>query len=117
MIGRERARQPEDLSGFFVARANAGDAAGLAALYESEAALAFPPGQITVGQEAIREAYAQMLAAKPRFEMGTQLPTLHNGDLALTSTRLAIGSPTVEVARRQADGTWLWILDRPGFLE
>jgi hypothetical protein len=32
--------------------------------------------------------------------------------LALTSTRLADGTVTGEVARRQADGTWLWVLDR-----
>ena len=35
---------------------------------------------------------------------------------ALTSTRLPGGGATVEVARRQPDGTWLWVLDQPNIL-
>lgn len=114
--GRERAEQPEDLARFFVERANAGDAEGLAALYEPDAVLAFPPGQVTVGGEAIRAAYEQLLAPKPRFEPGEQSPALRFDDLALTSTRLVGGGATAEVARRQPDGTWLWVLDRPNVL-
>ena len=34
MPAQEKARQPEDLTRLFVNRANAGDAAGIAALYE-----------------------------------------------------------------------------------
>ncbi len=34
-------------------------------------------------------------------------------DLALTSSRLANGRVTVEVARRQPDGSWLWAIDQP----
>jgi hypothetical protein len=34
------------------------------------------------------------------------------GDLALTSTRLPDGSVTAEIARRQGDGTWLWVIDQ-----
>lgn len=42
---RERANGPEDLSRFFVERANAGDVEGLVALYEPESELACPPGR------------------------------------------------------------------------
>lgn len=114
--GRRGAEQPEDLSRLFVERANAGDAEGLSALYEPDAVLAFPSGHVTVGREAIRAAYEQLLANRPHFTPGQQLPTLRNGDLALTATRLAGGGATAEVARRQPDGTWLWILDRPSFV-
>jgi hypothetical protein len=31
---------------------------------------------------------------------------IRNGDLALTSTRLPGGVATVEVAKRQSDGSW-----------
>lgn len=41
---RERATRPEDITRLFVERANAKDAEGLAALYEPDAVLAFPPG-------------------------------------------------------------------------
>jgi len=27
------------------------------------------------------------------------------------------GNATVEVARRQPDGTWLWLIDQPSVLE
>jgi hypothetical protein len=32
--------------------------------------------------------------------------------LALTSTRLPDGTVTAEVARRQNDGTWQWVIDQ-----
>ena len=38
-------------------------------------------------------------------------PAIRNGDLAATSTARA-GNATVEVARRQLDGTWLWLTDQ-----
>lgn len=107
------AREPEELGRLFLARANAGDADGLAALYEPDAVLAFPPGRVTVGRAAIRAAYAELLADRPTFAPGRPNPTLRHGDTALTSTVLADGSVTVEVARRQPDGTWLWRIDHP----
>jgi hypothetical protein len=45
-------------------------------------------------------------------EFGEQRPALICGDLALTSTRSRDGTVTSEVARRQKDGTWLWVIDR-----
>lgn len=114
---RERATQPEDLGRFFLERANAGDVEGLVALYEPDAVMAFPAGQITTGHQAIRAVYERLLADRPTFTGAGQRPTLRNGDLALTSTRFAEGGGTVEVARRQPDGTWLWALDQPNFLE
>jgi ketosteroid isomerase-like protein len=110
----ERATEPEDLTRLFVERANAGDADGLAALYEADAVLAFPPGQVTVGREAIRAVCAQMVAQVSRFEPEDPLPTVRNGDLALTSTRAADATGgRVQVVRRQGDGTWLRVIDRP----
>ncbi|PWV77156.1 hypothetical protein SAMN05421630_105374 [Prauserella marina] len=53
------------------------------------------------------------MAGRPTFAEGQRQPTLRSGDLALTSVRLAGGGATAEVARRQPDGTWLWILDQP----
>lgn len=57
------------------------------------------------------------MAGGPTFAPGTQRPTLRCGDLALTSSRLANGVITVEVTRRQPDGTWLWVLDQPDVVE
>ena len=112
--GRERAKQPEDLARLFVERGNAHDAAGLADLYEPDAVVGFPPGQVTVGRDAIRVLYEKMLAANPRFELEEPLPTLIHGDIALTATRPKDKAGSrAQVARRQADGTWLRVIDRP----
>ncbi|GAB6940003.1 YybH family protein [Isoptericola variabilis] len=111
--GRPAALAPNDLGRMFVERANAGDVDGLVALYAPDAVLAFPPGETQVGRDAIRAAYARLLAGRPRFTAGEQAPALVHDDLALTSTRLTSGGATAEVARRQADGTWLWVLDQP----
>jgi ketosteroid isomerase-like protein len=111
---RERATAPEDLTRLFVERANAGDAEGLAELYELEGVVAYPPGRTTQGREAIRALYEQMVGLGIHFEPEQPLPTLLSGDLALTSTNRRDGNGIrVQVARRQPDGSWLRVLDRP----
>lgn len=112
----EKAMRPEDLTRLFVERANRGDAAGLAALYEEEAVMAYPPGQMTVGREAIRELWEQILAKRPQFTPEPPLPTLMSGDIALTSTPPSDGAGArAQVVRRQPDGSWLRLLDQPEF--
>ena len=113
----EPALEPEDLARFFVARANDGDAEGLARLYEPDAVLACPGGKCAVGSAAIRRYFTAMLAQRPKFEPGEQRPALRTGDGALTSSRLVNGAVTAEIARKQADGTWLWAVDQPSISE
>ncbi len=111
---REQAATPEDLTRLFVERANAGDADGLAALYEPDAVLAFPPGKTTRGRDAIRAVYQRMLSKPLTFKPEQPLPTIENGDLALTATHRRDGAGIrVQVARRQPDGSWLRIIDLP----
>jgi uncharacterized protein (TIGR02246 family) len=112
---REKAHHPEDLTRLFVERANAGDAEGLAELYEPDAVLAFPPGSETVGRDAIRAVMQGLVEHGPgEFPHEELLPTLRIGDIALTATKPQDGTGgRAQVVRRQADGTWLRILDRP----
>ena len=110
-----RALRPEDLDRLFLERANAGDVDGVVDLYEPGAVLVVPPGRLAVGTEAIREVYAGLLAARPRFT-GVIRPAVCAGDIALTST-VRTGNATVEVARRQPDGSWRWLIDQPSVLE
>lgn len=108
----EPATEPNDLEKFFVARANAGDVEGLVALYEKGAVIDLGDGKKAYGHEQIREYLFDFLANQPQLEPSKQSPALISGDLALTSSRLSNGEITAEVARRQPDGTWLWVLDQ-----
>jgi len=117
MAPNETAQQPEDLTRLFVECGNAGDAAGIAALYEQDAVMAYPPGEQTLGRQAIRELWEKVLANAPHFEPEEPLPTLRSGDLALTSTPPRDGAGArAQVVRRQPDGTWLRVLDQPEFV-
>ncbi len=113
----EKAFKPEDLTRLFVERANTKDADGIAELYEEDAVMAYPPGQLTVGREAIRELWQKILPSVGHFEPEEPLPTLISGDIALTSTppKDAAGA-RAQVVRRQPDGTWLRLLDQPEFV-
>ncbi len=112
----EKAMTPDDITRLFVARSNAGDAAGVAGLYEEGAVMAYPPGARTVGRAAIRALWEQVLQSRPHFEPEQPLPTLISGELALTSTPPHDGAGArAQVVRRQPDGSWLRVLDQPEF--
>ena len=64
---QEKALRPEDLTRLFVEYANAKDAAGIAALYEEQAVMAYPPGSQTAGRDAIAAFWEQALPRMPRF--------------------------------------------------
>ena len=112
----EPARHPSDLVRFVVSRINAGDLDGLVALYEPDAILASDDGNVLVGQDAIRAFYRTLLSANPQFAPGREALPLINGAIALTSSTLADGTTTAEIARQQADGSWLWIIDQPAIV-
>jgi len=113
----ERAFKPEDLTRLFVERANAKDANGIAELYEENAVMAYPPGQQTVGRDAIRGLWEKLLPRMGRFEPEPPLPTLISGHIALTATPPKDGAGArAQVVRRQPDGSWLRLLDQPEFV-
>ena len=109
---QEPAHDPQDLERFLVSRQRAGDVEGMLALFEPNAVIDINDRRLTRGQDAIRALYVELVATGRKFEMGVQRPALISGDLALTSTHLSDGSVTSEVARRQNDGTWLWVIDK-----
>ena len=106
------AKKPNDLEKFFVERVNAGDIDGLVALYEPNAVVAYDNGKAAIGQKQMREFFSEFLANRPQLDPSNQAEALCSGDLALTSSRLSNGDFTAEVARRQADGSWLWVVDQ-----
>lgn len=109
---RETARDPQDLERLLISRQHAGDVEGMVALFEADAVIDSSDGRLTRGRDAIRAFFTEFVITGRKFQIGEQRPALISGDLALTSTRLPNGTVTGEVARRQSDGTWLWVIDR-----
>jgi ketosteroid isomerase-like protein len=117
LTGREPISDPQDLERQLVIRENTGDVIGMIALFAPDAVIELNDGRLVRGKEAIQEFFTklQLTGLGPegrRFKLGEQRPALICGDLALTSTRSIDGDITSEVARRQDDETWLWVLDR-----
>lgn len=115
---------PEELGRLFAERVNAGDLDGLLSLYEERATFVGPDGGNASGSDAIRERLEGLLAMAPEITP-TSSRVVMAGDVALMSNRWRIslgagnGSPTgldgasTEVARRQPDGGWLYVIDNP----
>jgi ketosteroid isomerase-like protein len=93
-------------------------------LYEPGAAIAPDPGEVIVGHVAIRAMVSGFLARKPRFTLHDS-EVVQTGDIALVRSRWTMADedtagrrlevsvgPTL-VARRNAAGRWLVVIDRP----
>ena len=110
---RRPARDPQELEQLLIARARVGDVDGMVALFEPNAVLAIGGSKVACGTVEIRKFYSDLLASGFVFHAGEQYPAILKGELALTSSRYPNGTFSSEVARRQEDGTWLWIIDYP----
>ena len=116
------ATTPEQIHRLFEDTFNAGDLDGLMELYEPNAALIAQPGSVDHGSEQVRAALQGFLALKGRITLDTTL-VFTVGDLAYLSNTwslkgtgpdgnpVALGATPAEVARRQADGTWRYVID------
>ena len=118
------ARTPQEIHELFTQYFAAKDADALVALYEPDAAFTPQPGQVVAGQAAIREAIGGFLSLDAEFNMqaGT---VIEAGDIALLISKwtlkgsdpngaaVDLAGQTADVVRRQADGTWLIVIDNP----
>jgi uncharacterized protein (TIGR02246 family) len=118
------ARKPEELDQLFAQAFNSGDLDALMALYEPQASFNPEPGQTATGIETIRQAMSGFLAINPKLTL--EAKTLNQaGDIALTTGRwhltgtdpdgnaVDMRGQSVEVSRRQPDGTWRFVIDNP----
>lgn len=108
----EPARDPQDLERLLIERQWVGDIEGMTALFAPDAVIDTGEAPLIRGHDAIRALFTDIVAKGRKFTKGKQSAAVINGDVALTSTHLPDGSVTAEVACRQADGTWLWVIDR-----
>jgi uncharacterized protein (TIGR02246 family) len=116
------ATTPEQIHRLFEDAFNAGDIDGLMVLYEPDSVLVPQPGSVVQGAKQVRAALEGYLALRGRITLDTKL-VLTVGDLAYLSNTwslrgtgpdgnpLTLGATTAEVARRQANGTWRYVID------
>jgi uncharacterized protein (TIGR02246 family) len=112
------ARKPEDLGQLFVQAVKTGDVEAVLALYEPGASMTNQQGEVRSGADAIRQDMARFAALNPDITGETD-KVIVAGDIALSHSRWSMTTPApvsgraVEVARRQPDGTWLYVIDDP----
>jgi uncharacterized protein (TIGR02246 family) len=115
---------PTALASRFAAHVNAKDLEGAIGLYEHSAIFVGPDGAQANGHEAIRRTLEAMIAAQPRITNVEPGSAVVADDLAMMSSRWritfgafpdapAVDGSSTEVARRQADGSWLYAIDWP----
>ena len=95
------------------------DLDGLMALYAPDAAMVLPDGSTVTGTEAIREQWAGLLSMSGQMTLHSRY-AIEVGDLAilsnewtLTTAGESMSAITAEVAQRQPDGGWLYVIDNP----
>jgi len=117
-------KNPQEMHPRFVAVFNAADLPALLALYEATATIVPEPGQSASGIEAVRTALQQYLALKGTLRMETTY-LVESGDIALLRGKWLLqgtgpdGKPvemrgnSIEILRRQSDGSWRFVIDHP----
>jgi uncharacterized protein (TIGR02246 family) len=120
----KRATSPEQLHQLFADALNATDVGALAALYDPDACLVPRDGNPAQGLNAIRQLLTKYCALNATMQIKTRYSVV-NGDTALLMSDWTMtgtkpdGSPlnssgtSVEMARRTADGSWLYVIDLP----
>jgi uncharacterized protein (TIGR02246 family) len=118
------ARTPADVDRLFAEALSAGDLEGALAMYENDACYVDGSGEVAQGRAQIRAALAALLELKPTLDC-YEIDVVENGDLAVLRARWTFsgtnseGAPfeshgrSIEVVRRQADGTWRFAIDLP----
>jgi uncharacterized protein (TIGR02246 family) len=111
--------QPGELHRLVQDAFNAGDVDALVNLYEVDAVMATPEGAFVKGHDDIRQQWAGFVSLGGTITMETR-HVAEMGDIALlrndwhfVAEGMDFSSRTAEVARRQDDGRWRYIIDHP----
>jgi uncharacterized protein (TIGR02246 family) len=123
------AQSPEAVHAEWMQAFNAGDLAGMVALYEPNAAVVSEPGgEVVSGPAALEENLQGYLSQADKIDLQVQR-CIRSGDLAIlysgwTMTGQAPDGSEVnrkgqtsDVVRRQDDGNWLLAIDNPFGIE
>jgi ketosteroid isomerase-like protein len=118
------ARNPADVDHLFAERLSAGDLDGALAMYEDGAIYIDGDGTESRGHAEIRATLAELIAMQGTLDC-YEVDVAENGDLAVLRARwvftgiYADGTTfesrgrSIEVVRRQPDGSWRFTIDLP----
>ncbi len=115
------ASNPEDVGRLIVEAISNGDVDAVIAMYEPEAAMPNQQGEVVSGTDALRQMLAPFIASKPDLKVEVE-KVIQAGDIALTHSSWRMTKPepvsgrAIEIARRQQDGTWPYVVDDPNTL-
>lgn len=112
------ANSPEDICRLFQRAMADGDLESVLSLYDPEAVFVNQAGELTRGRRGLRQELAPFAAMKARFDYAIK-QVVETGDIALMHTQWKVSGTqpmtvyAIEVARRQANGTWRWLIGDP----
>ena len=112
------AKSPEEICRLFQHYMAEGDIDSVLSVYDPEAVFLNQSGEVKKGEEGLRQELAPFAARKAVFNFDIK-QVIQSGDIALMHTEWKVSSPqqmsvyAIEVARRQPDGTWRWLIGDP----
>jgi len=113
------AQSPEEICRLFQRYMREGDIDSVMTLYDREAVFLNQAGQVRRGPAELREELSPLAASRAIFEFENRR-VVRAHDLALMHTRWTVTSSrrqlqlhAIEVARRQPDGSWRWVIGDP----
>jgi len=112
------AMSPEEICVLFREYMALGDLASLLGLYDREAVFLNQSQEAVRGREGLRTQLAPLAAARTQFEYSIK-QVIRTGDIALMHTQWTVSGSqpievyAIEVARRQTDGSWCWLIGDP----
>lgn len=112
------AKSPEEICDLFQQYMAEGDIDAIMSIYDPDAVFLNRAGERKRGEEELRQELAPFAAQKVRFSF-TLKQVIRSEDIALMHTMWNVSSSppmsvyAIEVARRQPDGTWRWLIGDP----